>query len=127
MTGEIALPASQVVTPEFYSHTTEYTTGEMAISEHDMATYKCIDTADPAEGCWNDSPFNNTYWQQVTFKPPVDTATTTVWTDFAAQYRYILADHLAKVELNTVYQCYAETFCQLDPLAPYGENGWGLT
>jgi len=126
MTGTVELPASEVVTVDYYKRDYQYVNGEMAVSEHDMLTYKCIDTNVPASGCWNDAPFSNPLWQQVTYKPPIDPSET-VFNDFQSQYRYIEGDYVAKIDANQIYICYLETFCHLDPLAPYGENGWGLT
>lgn len=62
MTGQVELPASQVIDVDFYARDFEYANGDMAVSEHDMLTYKCIDTAVPASGCWNDAPFANPLW-----------------------------------------------------------------
>ena len=125
-TGAITLPASQVVTVDYYKRDFEYENGDMAVSEHDMRTYKCIDTNVPANGCWNDAPFANSLWQMITFKPPIDDSWV-VYNDFIELYRYILNDYITKIDSNQVYICFDETYCQLDPLAPMGEKGWGLT
>lgn len=123
---EIAMPASQVIEVDYYKRDYQYANGEMAVSEHDMRTYKCIDTSETASGCWNDAPFANPLWQMVTFKPPIDPEWT-IFDDFNEVYRYIVGDYIAKIDENTVYMCFDETYCHLDPLAPFGDNGWGLT
>jgi hypothetical protein len=65
----------------YYKRDFEYVNGDMAVSEHNMLTYKCIDTSATGEGCWNDSPFSNPLWEQVTYKPPID-PTVTVFDNF---------------------------------------------
>lgn len=136
-TGVLSLPGSQVIDPQFFQYNFEYESGDMVISEHDKRTYKCVDLNTPATLCNDDAPFENSYWEMVSYKPSVPRITNDdgsdggmqfpVYVDFLNSNRYVLGDYISNSNDNEVFVCQLEAFCQDDPISTVGSIGWSLT